>query len=243
MGVAMSKSDVGRREGQTIALVLLDEHPLTRMGVRNVLDAESDIHVVAEADTVDQALDECRRLRPDVVLVDIDLPPAEMVESIRRLRSEGSKPAIVLLTHQDSDSELFNAAVAGAAAQLSDAVEPAELAQAIRRAAHGDEPISEAIAERPEVGRRVLETFRELAAQEPVADDEALPSERQREILHFAARGLTNQQIGRLMGLSASTVRGEVAELVGRLGLRHRTKAVVHAVREGWISLPGAATE
>jgi two-component system, NarL family, response regulator DegU len=234
----MSKKDVGRREGQAIELVLLDEHPLTRVGVRNVLAAEADIDVVAETDTFDEALAACRRQRPDVVLVDVDLPPAEMVASIRRLREACAEPAVIVLTHQDSDSELFHAAIAGAAAHLSDAVQPSELTHAIRRAASGDPPIGDSIAERPEVGRRVLETFRGLAAQDPPVADEVTPSERQREILEHAARGLTNQQIGRLMGLSSSTIRSEVSELLRRLGLNHRTQAVVQALREGWIALP-----
>ncbi|CAN5662713.1 response regulator transcription factor [soil metagenome] len=234
----MSKPDVGRREGQAIALVLLDEHPLTRVGVRNVLEAESDIHVVAETDSVDEAVAACRRHGADVVLLDVDLAPADMIETIRRLREECKEPAVVVLTHEDSDSELFNAAFAGAAAHLSDAVQPAELTRAIRRAASGDPPLGESIAERPEVGRRVLETFREMAAQDPPATAATIPSDRQREILEHAARGLTNQQIGRLMGLSSSTIRSDVSELLRRLRLHHRTQAVVHAVREGWIALP-----
>jgi DNA-binding NarL/FixJ family response regulator len=236
----MTNTDVERRVGQPIALVLLDEHPLTRVGVRNVLAQEKDITVVAEAHDFDSALRACRRLRPDVVLVDVDLPPTEMVESIRRLRDECADPAVVVLSHNDSDSDLYQSAVAGASGHLADQVEPAQLAETIRRAAGGDEPISQALAERPAVGRRVLETLRELASQENVTPADQ-PSPRQREILAYAARGLTNQQIGRLMGLSSSTVRAELAELLKRSGLRHRTQAVVHALQHGWIEAPEQA--
>lgn len=232
----MTNIDIERRVGQPIALVLLDEHPLTRAGVRNVLASERDISVVAEAETVDQVVNACRQLRPDVVLVDVDLPPAKMVESLRRLREECADPAVVVLTHQDSDLELYGATIAGAAGHLSDAVGPAQLADTIRRAADGDEPITDALAERPDVGRRVLETFRELAAQGTQDPSEPMPTGRQREILTHAAEGMTNQQIARHMGLSTGTVRADVSDLLRRLALRHRTEAVVHAIRRGWIS-------
>lgn len=232
----MANIDVERRVGQPIALVLLDEHPLSRAGVRNVLAAERDISVVAEAETVDEAVDACRNLRPDVVLVDVDLPPAQMVQSIRRLREECSDPAVVILTHQDTDLELYGATIAGAAGHLSDAVGPDQLAETIRRAAEGEEPISDALAERPEVGRRVMETFRELSAQGAQDPPEPTPTERQREILTHAAEGMTNQQIARHMGISTGTVRADLSEVLRRLALRHRTEAVVHAIRRGWIS-------
>jgi DNA-binding NarL/FixJ family response regulator len=233
----MSRKGADRPARQPIALVLLDEHPLTRVGVRNVLSAEPDISLVAETETVDQAVDACRAHQPDVVLVDVDLPPTEMVHSIRRLRDSGDQPAVVVMSHGDSDNELFQSAVAGAAGHLADMVDPGQLASMIRRAATGEEPISEALAERPEVGRRVLETFVELAAQEQAAAGHSV-TDRQREILHHAARGLTNQQIGRELGTSTGTIRAELSELMRAFGMRHRTQVVVHAVREGWIDLP-----
>jgi DNA-binding NarL/FixJ family response regulator len=128
------------------------------------------------------------------------------------------------------------ATIAGAAGHLSDAVGPAQLADTIRRAAVGDEPITDALAERPEVGRRVLETFRELASQSTQDPSEPMPTGRQRDILTHAAEGMTNQQIARHMGLSTGTVRADVSDLLRRFALRHRTEAVVHAIRRGWIS-------
>jgi DNA-binding NarL/FixJ family response regulator len=233
----MTDVDIERREGQPIALVLLDHRPLTRAGVRNVLEQEADIEVVAEARTVDQALRACRRHQADVVLVDIDLPPIEMVESIRRLREECREPAVVVMSHGGSDSELFQSAVAGAAGHVTDGVEPADLADTIRKAAGGAEPISRALAERPAVGRRVMETFRELA-METGSSDVVAPTPRQKDILDQAARGLTNQQIARAMGVSSSTVRAELSSLLKLLGLSHRTQAVVHAISQGWIAAP-----
>jgi DNA-binding NarL/FixJ family response regulator len=236
-GNGMSDLVVERREGQPIALVLLDERPLTRAGVRNVLEQEADIEVIAEAQTVEQALHACRTHQPDVVLVDIDLPPTEMVESIRRLREECSEPAVVVMSHGGTDSELYQSAVAGAAGHVTDGVEPAALADTIREAAGGAEPISRALAERPAVGRRVLETFRDLA-MEPASALPATPTPRQRAILEQAAEGLTNQQIARAMGVSAGTIRAELSSLLHELGLRHRTQAVVHAISQGWIAAP-----
>ncbi|HVM30548.1 MAG TPA: response regulator transcription factor [Candidatus Limnocylindrales bacterium] len=225
------------RDGRPIALVLLDEHPLTRAGVRNVLAQERDIEVVAEADTVEQALRACATQQPDVILVDVDLPPTEMVESIRRLREECHDPAVVVMSHAASDREVYQSAVAGAAGHVADVVEPAELAATIREAAAGADPISRVLAERPAVGRRVLETFRDLA-HDAGEDDAYAPSPRQREILERAALGRTNQEIAREMGVSSGTVRSELSDLLQALGLRHRTQAVVHAISQGWIAPP-----
>jgi DNA-binding NarL/FixJ family response regulator len=233
--------DIPLTEPDAIRLVLVDEHALIRAGVRTILETESDVRVVAEASNLDEGLAACAQQRPDVVLVDLDTPAAALADEVRRLRAACGGAAIVMLSHDDTDAELYRAAVAGAAGHVAGMAEPAELLRVIRRAADGDEPIGGKIRRRPRVGRRVLEAFQQMLASGASAAPAMPLSARELEVLRLAAEGLTNQQIGHRLGLSGNTVKAIVSSILERLGVRYRTQAVVYAVREGWISLPETA--
>jgi DNA-binding NarL/FixJ family response regulator len=230
---------VGSRD--PIQLVLVDDHPLIRAGVRTMLENEWGMEVIAETDTIDAALPYCRQWRPNVVLMDLDLPAPGLMQGVQRLRRECSNCAVVILAHRADDEDLFRAVVAGASGHVVDDAQPAELASTIRRAAGGEEPISEVIAERPTVSQRVLEAFRQLAIYGPsvIKDGEPMPlTARQLTVLRYVAEGMTNRQIARAMGYSEHTIKAEMSAILAELCLKHRTEAVVHAVRRGWISLP-----
>ena len=220
-----------------IELVIVDEHPVMRAGVRILLESDANVAVVAEADSVDEAVDMCRDTSPDVVLLDVDRADAQMIDDMQRLRRELPNGALVVLGRHEDDEELFRAVVGGAAGHVGDSAGPAQLVETIKEAADGSEPIQRTLAARPNVGRRVLEAYAELAQHAPGAMDPAL-SEREVRILELAAEGRTNYQIGREIGLSEHTVKGAFSVLLAKLGLRHRTQAVVHALRLGWISPP-----
>lgn len=240
----MGTDDESSRVLDSIQLVLVDDSPLIRAGVRTMLESEWGMEVIAEADSLDSALDHCRQRPPQVVLMDLDLPAPGVMQGLRRLRRECSDCAVVILAHRDDDEELFHAVMAGASGHVVDDARPAELASTIRRAAAGAEPIGELLAERPTVSQRVLEIFRQLAIYGPSVrrDHEPVPlSARQLTILRYAAEGLTNRQIARAMGFSEHTIKSEMSAILTELCLKHRTEAVVHAVRRGWISLPDPA--
>jgi DNA-binding NarL/FixJ family response regulator len=227
----------------SIQLVLVDKHPLIRAGVRTMLETEWGMEVIAETDSIDAALRYCRQRLPDVVLMDLDLPAPGLMQGVRRLRRECADCAVVILTHRNDDDGLYEAVVAGASGHVLDDAQPHELARTIRRAAAGAEPISEALAERPSVSQRVLEAFRQLAMYGASArKDEPVPlTPRQLTVLRYAAEGLTNRQIARAMGFSEHTIKSEMSAILNELCLKHRTEAVVHAVRRRWIRLPDAA--
>lgn len=230
---------IGSRD--PIQLVLVDEHPLIRAGVRTMLESEWGMQVIAETDTIDAALSYCRERPPHVVLMDLDLPSPGLMQGVQRLRRECSDCAVVILAHRADDEDLFQAVVAGASGHVVNDAQPAELAATIRRAADGEEPIGQTLAERPSVSQRVLEAFRQLAIYGPSVrrEDEAVPlSVRQLSVLRYAAEGLTNRQIARAMGYSEHTIKSEMSAILAELCLKHRTEAVVYAVRRGWISLP-----
>jgi two-component system NarL family response regulator len=223
---------------QPTKLLLVDDHPLIRAGVRTLLEQQPGM-IVAEADSIDDAVIYCQTNQPDVVLMDLNESTADAVLAVQRLQRECVNSAVVILGRRGDDEELFRAVVAGAAGHVGESAQPHELITTIEEAADGAEPIGQALAKRPEVGRRVLETFLEMHRRSEAESDEIVTlSERELVILRHAAEGLTNRKIGYAMGLSEHTVKSEFSKILARLGMKHRTEAVVRAVREGWISVP-----
>jgi DNA-binding NarL/FixJ family response regulator len=232
-----------RRRREKIQLLIVDEHPLLRAGVRTLLENETGVEVVAEADTVDEALQACREGQVDVVLMDVDEATSGAVDDMRRLREGLAEDgALVVLARRGDDEGVYRAVMGGAAGHVGEDAQPEELVETIKQAASGDEPIRRTLTERPHVGRRVLEAFAQLTTRMP-ARREARLSERDMTILQLAAEGMTNYQIGRSLGISEHTVKSAVSMILARLGLRHRTEAVVHALRNGWISSPAMTNE
>jgi len=232
-----------RRRNDKIQLLIVDEHPLQRAGVKTLLENEAEVEVVAEADTIEEALDAVREGDVNVVLMDVDEATNEAVEDMRRLRGELPEDgALVVLARNGDDEGVYRAVVGGAAGHVGENAQPEELVDTIKQAAHGEEPISRTLAERPEVGRRVLETYAELSANNNGHHPHEL-TERELDILSLAAQGQTNQQIGKYLGVSEHTVKSSISLILARLGLRHRTEAVVHALRNGWITMPSMTEE
>jgi DNA-binding NarL/FixJ family response regulator len=217
--------------------LIVDEHPVLRAGVRTLLECDDGVSVVAEADSVAEAVDMARTSHPDVVLLDVNTAGADSVDDMRRLRREVPDGALVVLARHEDDEEVYRAVVGGADGHVGETAQPEELVDTIKQAAHGDEPIQRTLVEHPAVARRVLETYAELA-QRSSSKVDADVSARELRILELAAEGKTNYQIGREIGLSEHTVKGAISHLLARLRLRHRTEAVVHALRLGWISPP-----
>jgi DNA-binding NarL/FixJ family response regulator len=225
-----------RKPTDRIQLLIVDEHPLLRAGVRTLLENEDAVEVVAEADSVDDALEMFRTSSPDVVLIDVDEATSSVVDDMRRLRDEMSEDAaLVVLARHEDDEGVFRAVVGGASGHVGENANPEELVDTIMEAALGHDPIARTIALRPAVGRRVLEAYAEMSAREPAITELRL-TDREVSILTLAAQGMTNQQIGRSLGVSEHTIKSAISHLLARLGLRHRTEAVVHALRHGWIN-------
>jgi DNA-binding NarL/FixJ family response regulator len=231
-----ARRKAAKRPTDKIQLLIVDEHPLLRAGVRTLLEIEDAVEVVAEADSVDEALDMFRTSSPDVVLMDVDEATSDAVDDMRRLRDEMSDDAaLVVLSRREDDEGVFRAVVGGASGHVGENADPEELVDTIMEAALGHDPISRTIAQRPAVGRRVLEAYAEMSAREPAVTQPRL-TRREISILTLAAQGMTNQQIGRSLGVSEHTIKSAISHVLSRLGLRHRTEAVVHALRHGWIN-------
>jgi DNA-binding NarL/FixJ family response regulator len=221
-----------------IRVLIVDSHPLLRAGVRTLLEAEPGMEVVGEAGSIEQALTHCQVRKPDVVLMDLEEPTAAAIEGLQRLSRECGYGALVILGRRNDDEEVFRAVVAGAAGHVGNSSAPDELLSTIRNAASGGEPIRQILAQRPAVARRVLDTLRVMSERRPpVAEEVVTLSARELTVLRYAADGLTNRKIGRALGLSEHTIKSIFSQILAKLGMTNRTEAVVHAVREGWITV------
>ncbi|MFJ6570737.1 response regulator [Streptomyces sp. NPDC091292] len=221
-----------------ITVVLADDQRLVRAGFRSILEDEDDLAVVGEAGDGDEAVDLCRRLRPDVVLMDIRMPGTDGLEAARRIaadeRLDGVK--VVILTTFDLDDYVYGALRAGASGFLVKDTEPEELVHAVRVAARGDALIS------PSVTRKLIAEF--AGRVKAPGPDPRLNSltEREREVMRLVAGGLTNDEIADRLVLSPSTAKTHVSRIMTKLAVRDRSQLVVLAYESGMVS-PGWLTE
>ena len=230
----------GRR---VIRMVLVEQHALVRAVLREIVEGQLDIDIVAEAADVDHAIAIIRDETPDVVLLDTELPISLVVPAVQRLKRECPGSPVILLGHRRDDDELFAAIQAGAAAHVLDDVRPSELVQTIRAVASGEYLIDDAVAARPAVARHVLEAFRDASLFGEVASDDlaetafAPLSAREAEILEAIAQGLTNNGVGEALSISEQTVKNHVSSILRKLAVNDRTQAVLYALRKSWISI------
>jgi NarL family two-component system response regulator LiaR len=207
-----------------IRVLIADDQPVVRQGLRTFLGLHDDIDVVGEAEDGERALEAVAALAPDVVLMDLVMPRLGGVAAIERLRALGSPARVIVLTSFLDEDKVLPAVRAGAAGYLLKDVEPAELVRAIRTVDGGEALLH------PAVAARVL---RELAADDDRARRHELLTPREREVLALLARGRANKAIAFELGVAEKTVKTHVGNILGKLGLSDRTQAALYAVREG----------
>jgi DNA-binding NarL/FixJ family response regulator len=216
----------------SVRVLLVDDQELVRAGFRLVLETRQDLEVVGEATDGEQALDAARRLRPDVVLMDVRMPVLDGIEATRRLveAAQGPVPRVLILTTYDLDEYVFAALRAGASGFLLKHASPEELIAAVRTVAAGDGLLA------PSVARRLIEVFARLpnAAVAPPREL-ALLTERERQILVLVARGLSNAEIAQRLFVGLATVKTHVGNMLMKLGLRDRIEAVIFAYEAGLV--------
>jgi len=207
-----------------ISVLIADDQPVVRQGLRTFLELHDDIDVVGEAQDGEQALAQIAALEPDVVLMDLVMPVLDGIGAIERLRELGSPARVIVLTSFLDEDKVLPAVRAGAAGYLLKDAEPAELVRAIRIVDGGEALLH------PAVAARVL---REVSADgdRRRRHDELTP--REREVLALLARGRANKAIALELGVAEKTVKTHVGNILGKLGLSDRTQAALYAVREG----------
>ena len=207
-----------------IRVLLADDHNVLRQGMAQVLDMQSDVQVVAQADNGAAAVRLVSRHRPDIVLMDINMPGMDGVEAARRITANFPETGVIILTMYRRDDYVFEAIKAGANGYLLKEVELEELLDAIRAVARGEAVIDSAIAS------RVLAEFRR---PEPAVEEEPDLAERDIEILRLLAQGLSNQDIADQLFIAEKTVRNRLSGIFRRLHLENRTQAALYAIQEG----------
>ena len=229
-----------RRTGtETIRVLVVDDHVLFRVGITNILSREADLDVVGEADDARSAVDAALETSPDVVLMDVSLPPPGGIETTGRIKRELPSTAVIVLASAEDEDDLFDAIKAGAAAFILKDVGPDDLVQIIRRVSNGEYLINDKVFSRPTVASRVLKEFRELAVYGSDAQPIFAPlSPREVEILDNIAQGMTNKQVAYALSISEQTVKNHMSSILRKLSVNDRTQAVVYAMRQGWIKMP-----
>jgi two-component system, NarL family, response regulator LiaR len=210
-----------------IRVLLVDDHTVVRRGLRLVFELEDDLEVVGEAADGREALTQVAALRPDVVVMDLLMPGMNGVDATRAIRAAYPDVEVVALTSVLEDRMVVDAVEAGAAGYLLKETRPDELFEAVRAAARGEVRLD------PRAQQRLMRELRRPAA--PV-DARAALTEREAEVLQRLAQGATNKSIAQSLGVGEATVKSHVSSLLAKLGLKSRTQAALHALREGWVS-------
>jgi DNA-binding NarL/FixJ family response regulator len=216
----------------SIRLLIVDDQELVRTGFRLFLETHDDLDVVGEAGDGAEAIERARRLRPDVILMDIRMPRMDGIEATARLTSAGLEPPprVLVLTTFDLDEYVFGALRAGAAGFLLKDAPRERLVEAIRVVHDGDALLS------PSITRRLIEDF--AARSDPIESPAAVLAEltpREREVLVLVAHGLSNAEIAARLVVTEATVKSHVGAILLKLGLRDRVQAVVFAYEHGII--------
>ena len=236
----MSSIQGGTRPGAragSARLVLADDHDLVREGIRAVLDGEPDLLVVGEASNGKEAVEVCRRVRPDLILMDVRMPEMDGLAATRAIKEELPQTSVVMVTMHESPDYLLEAIKAGAAGYILKDAAGERLVEAVRRTLEGDAPLSEGLAMQllQRLASEDVERSQPLpeAKRRPAPMPEEELTSRETEVLRLLAQGRTNPQIARTVLSSVSTVKIHVQNIIAKLGVSDRTQAAVRAIELG----------
>jgi DNA-binding NarL/FixJ family response regulator len=215
----------------SVDLIIVDDQPLARAGLRMILDGQPDLHIVGEGSDGAEAISLVRRLRPKVAILDIRMPRIDGLEATRRIVASEPATRILIFTTFDLDEYAFEALRAGASGFLLKDAPPEDIVHAVRTVARGDATLA------PSVTRRLVEHY----AARPRPD--AFPAlatltPRELEVLRLLAAGGSNAEIGDRLALSEATVKTHVGRVLDKLGVRDRVQAVIYAYESGLVD-PG----
>ena len=216
---------------KTIRILLVDDQPLFREGLRTLLSVHADFEVVGEAGNGEEAIRLARSLRPSVVLMDLQMPVLDGVAATRRLHQEQPECRVIVLTTFDDDEMVFDGLRAGAVGYLLKDAPSEKLAEAIRVAARGETFLQ------PSVAAKVVAEFARLSKQKLGPSNSLTEplSERELEILRLIARGASNREIAGALFLAEGTVKNHVTNILEKLAVRDRTQAALKAKDSGLI--------
>jgi two-component system, NarL family, response regulator LiaR len=214
-----------------IRVLIADDHALVREGTRRMLEQEGDMEVVGEAGDGEETVKLACELKPDVAIVDIAMPKLDGIEATKQIKERCPSVTILILSAYDDDQFIFSLLEAGAAGYLLKSVRSRELVDAVR-AVHAGESVLH-----PSIAKKVLNRFVSTGGKPQAAKPAEVLSDREKEILRLATKGLSNADIAKELYLSVRTVQGHLGHIFNKLQVGSRTEAVVRALKEGWVTL------
>jgi NarL family two-component system response regulator LiaR len=228
------------RDGRMARVLIADDHRLVREGLKAVLATEPDLEVVGEAQDGHEAIEACRRLEPDLILMDVRMPRADGLEATKKIKEEMPRTSVVMVTMHENPDYLLEAVRAGAAGYILKDAGEERLIGALRRTLAGESPLDQGL-----VMRLLRALSGEDAGRRPLPATEArerrgtLPegiTPREVEVLRLLAQGWTNPQVAQRLAISRGTVKMHVQNIIAKLGVSDRTQAAVRAIELGILS-------
>ena len=213
---------------EAIRILIADDHPIVREGLATVLNQEEDLEVVGLAENGLEAVARARKLCPDIILMDLQMPEMDGVEAIQKIKEEAPDIGIIILTTYDAEDYIFRGIEAGARGYLLKDSTPGEVLKAIRSVHKGESLIQ------PRVASRLLDRFSQLAR---APDTGEILSPRELEVLQLMAKSSVNKEIATELLIGESTVKTHIVHIFNKLGVKGRTEAVAGAARRGIIRL------
>ena len=212
-----------------VNILIVDDHTLFRTGVRRMLEAEEDMHVVGEAATGLEALEQARSLMPDVILMDIKMPDLDGVQAARTLHREMPHVGIIFVTMFEDDEFIFKGLQAGGRGYILKDADPDTMLRAIRAVAHGESLLGSTVAQ------KVMRQFSALPGKQAPLVDDLTP--REVEVLKLIAEGRSNSEIAKELVISEKTVKNHINNIFSKLHVYDRSQAMLYAIRQGLVKV------
>lgn len=228
-----------------ITVMIVDDHPVFREGLRNVLVAHDDLCIVGEATDGPEAIERVQELLPDIVLMDINLPTLNGLQATRKLKVLCPQVHVIMLTAYDDVEQIYHAIRAGASAYYAKDISPERLVGVIRHVSQGQYVVGETVLDEDGIGDWLLEEFRRFGGEMFGEEEQffAPLSPREMEILELVIQGMSNREIAYDLGISHQTVKNHMTSILSKLGVTDRTQAAVYALRHGWVPLHEQSTK
>jgi two-component system response regulator DegU len=227
-----------------VRVLVVDDHPVFRDGLRNCLDAAEDLAVIGEAQDGEEAIVAAGTLQPNVVIMDINIPILNGMQAARQIKNEHPDIHIIMLTAYDDAEQIYHAVRTGASAYYPKDIAPDSLIEAIRHVSQGYYVIDGELMKPEQIEAWLAEAFERFGGLWTDMEDKFRPlSPREMEILQLITRGLSNKEIAYTLGISHQTVKNHMTSILRKLDVEDRTQAAVFALRRGWVRLQDTVAE
>jgi len=215
----------------TIKILLAEDHVVVRQGTAQLLEREKDFIIVGEAGDGEEAVQLATQLKPDVIIMDVNMPKLSGIEATRKIKAILPTAIILVLTAYDYDEYIFSMLEAGAAGYLLKSIGGDELVQAVR-AVYAGEPMIH-----PTVLRKLMTRFKAPESEKPQIQSAQILTEREMEVLKLAAQGSSNKEIGKSLFISERTVQAHMRSIFNKLGVGSRSEAVIYGLKKEWFTI------